>query len=144
MHQNLLSMQETYFQKAQFPAFPTSFGAESSACSSNSAILSDWCQFFPQRTSHCKLEFSSARKDCINTHVRQVLTPRKVESCVSVGTLSLGYCSYSLTQTLSYCNLAFDFKIRIYLFPNLSFTALFYVDYSSYDSQFGTPEYFIL
>ena len=60
--------------------------------------------------------------------------PGKVESCVSVGTLSLCYPSYSLSRTLSYSSPAFDCKIRIYLFPNLSFAALFHVEYSSYDS----------
>ena len=54
---------------------------------------------------------------------------------MSVGTLSLCYGSYSLSWTLSYCSPAFDCKIRIYLlFPNLSFAALFRVEYSSYDS----------
>ena len=53
---------------------------------------------------------------------------------MSVGTLSLCYRSYSLSRTLSYCSPAFDCKIRIYLFPNLSFTALFQVEYSSYES----------
>ena len=53
--------------------------------------------------------------------------PGKVESCVSVGTLSLRYRSYSLSRTLSNCSPAFDCK-------NLSFTALFHVEYSSYDS----------
>ena len=53
---------------------------------------------------------------------------------MSVGTLSLCTGSYSLTKTLSYCSPAFDCKIRIYLFPNLSFAALFHVEYSSYDS----------
>ena len=60
--------------------------------------------------------------------------PSKVESCVSVGTLSLCTGSYSLTKTLSYCSPAFDRIIRIYLCPNLSFAALFHVEYSSYDS----------
>ena len=53
---------------------------------------------------------------------------------MSVATLSLGYCSYSQTKTSSYCSPAFDCKIRIYLFPNLSFAALFHVEYSSCDS----------
>ena len=53
---------------------------------------------------------------------------------MSVGTLSLCYQSYSLSRTLSYCSPAFDCKIRIYLFPNLIFAALFQVEYSSYDS----------
>ena len=60
--------------------------------------------------------------------------PGKVESCVSVGTLSVCYRSHSLTKTLSYCSPAFDCKIRIYLLPNLSFAALFHVEYNSYDS----------
>ena len=42
--------------------------------------------------------------------------------------------SYSPTKTLAYCSLAFDCKIQIYLFLNLSFTALFPVEYSSYES----------
>ena len=50
---------------------------------------------------------------------------------MSVGTLSLCYRSYSLSSTLSYCSPPFDCKIRIYLFPNLSFAALFQVEYSS-------------
>ena len=37
-------------------------------------------------------------------------------------------------KDLSYCSPAFDCKIRIYLFPNLSFVALFHVEYNSYDS----------
>ena len=53
---------------------------------------------------------------------------------MSVGTLSLCTGSYSLTKTSSYCSPAFDCKIRIYLCPNLSFAALFQVEYSSYDS----------
>ena len=41
-----------------------------------------------------------------------------------------------MSRTLSYCSPAFDCKIRIYLglFPNLSFAALFHVEYSSYES----------
>ena len=58
--------------------------------------------------------------------------PGKVESCVPVASLSLR--SYCLSRTLSYCSPVFDCKIRIYLFPNLSLTALFQVEYSSYDS----------
>ena len=53
---------------------------------------------------------------------------------MSVGTLSLCYRSYSLSRTLSYSSLVFDCKIRIYLFPNLSFAALFQIEYHSYDS----------
>ena len=53
---------------------------------------------------------------------------------MSVATLPLGYRSYSQKKTLSYCSPVFDCKIRIYLFPNLSFAALFHVEYSSYDS----------
>ena len=53
---------------------------------------------------------------------------------MSVGTLSLCYGSYSPTKTLSYCSLAFDCKIQIYLCPNLTFATLFHVMYSLYDS----------
>ena len=63
---------------------------------------------------------------------------------MSVGTLSLCYGSYSLTKTLSYCSPAFDCKIRIYLFPNLSFAALFQVEYSSYDSLVWYTQVFYL
>ena len=53
---------------------------------------------------------------------------------MSVKTLSLCYRSNSMSRTLSYCSPTFDCKIRIYLFPNLNFAALFHVEYSSYDS----------
>ena len=37
-----------------------------------------------------------------------------------------------------------DCKIRIYLFPNLSFAALFHVEYSSYDSPVWHTQVFYL
>ena len=40
----------------------------------------------------------------------------------------------SLTRTSSNCSPAIDCKVQIYLFQNVSFAALFHIEYSSYES----------
>ena len=80
-HQNIyckcrkLAFKKHSFLQIQFPALTTSFGVDSTACSSNSAInSSDWRHFFVP-TSQCRLEFLSVRKECINAHAHHGLTP---------------------------------------------------------------------
>ena len=79
-HQNFycqcrkLAFKKHSFLQSQFLALTTSFGVDSTACSSNSAISSDWRHFFVPRTSQCRLEFSSVQKECINAHTHQGLT----------------------------------------------------------------------
>ena len=70
-----LAFKKHSFLQSQIPALTTSFGVDSTACSSNSAISSDWRHFFVPGTSQSKLEFSSVRKKCISAHARQGLTP---------------------------------------------------------------------
>ena len=81
-----------------------------------------------------QLEFSSVRKECIKSGFIPVGIPAKLSSVCQLEPCLYVTFHNSLTKTLSYCSPAFDCKIRKYLFPNLSFAALFHVEYSSYDS----------
>ena len=103
--------------------------------------------FFSWKPVSADLNFRASESTAL-MRMRVRVSPRrdpgKVESCVSVGTLSLCYRSYSLSRTLSYCSPAFDCKIRIYLFPNLSFAALSHVEYSTYDSPVWHTRVFYL
>ena len=65
-HQNFyfqcrkLAFKKHSFLQSQFPALTTSFGVDSTACSSKSAISPDWRHLFVPGT---RLEFSSVRKE---------------------------------------------------------------------------------
>ena len=80
LHQNLycqcrkLAFKKHCFLQSQFPALTTSFGVDSTACSSNSAILSTGVIFLSREPVSTDLNFPVSEKDWINAHARQGLT----------------------------------------------------------------------
>ena len=99
---------------------------------------SDWHHFFSWEPVSADLNFRVSERTglmCMRVGFNPVKISAKSSHVCQLGPyLSLCYRSYSLSRTLSYCSPAFDYKIRIYLSPNLSFAALFHIKYDSCDN----------